>query len=740
MIKQLSLAVLLYSAIGFTQSLDSFTGLKSGGSIPEDFTKLTSEKFRQDLEANTDETLDEDFFLSTRFFIDELLLSGRILFNDPLSDYLNKVAKYTLRTEKGIYKELRFYVLKSNIVNAFSTDQGIIVFTTGLLAQLENEAQLAYIISHEVSHYTEHHVRKSYAEKQSFRKGEGKYRRLSYATKISELSVYEKDNELEADRKGIDIYLKSEYSIDEIFSSFEMLLYSYLPFDDVSFDTTYFNTDILNIPGSLFSDTINEITREEDYDDHNSTHPNIKKRIDEGFDYLDEKKSRGDLRFKISEEEFYHIRNLARFETVNENLANRDYAKAVYLIYLLQKEFPDNRFLDLSLVKALYGLSKYKNANRFSEVTHTLRKVEGESYVLHDFLKSLKKDQLAVIAFRKIYDTSLKYPDDKLFQRYLEDMKKELASKSKLEIDDLKQKPLSEEISDFQELVQDFDIEDSIRKVEESDLSKYEKIRLKKKLRAIGEKVDPEDENNLAQDFHLYGLYDILGENETFIDELKELKALYDEENETSDYWYDDVSYYDPVGANKVVVIDPVFEKYNLRYKRNHTKSEDKKLDLGNMFLADYSKIDMETELISSKELTKIDVDKYNEIGLVFQWIEEVLAHDNLDMISSKNDAMKDLIDKFGTNHFLFTSIYAYKERNQFNSNHLLGILAFYSIPFVIADLLIVHNYFELAAVSINADTDKVEFLSVTDVNLKESNRIIQAYVYDILYQLNATK
>jgi predicted Zn-dependent protease len=117
--------------------------------------------------------LDKKFFESTRYAIDELLLSGQILFNEELSVYLNKVAKYTLSGEKELLNQLRFYVLKSTEVNAYSTDQGIIFFTTGLLAQLENEAQLAYIIAHEASHFILKHVREGYVEGKEIRSGTG---------------------------------------------------------------------------------------------------------------------------------------------------------------------------------------------------------------------------------------------------------------------------------------------------------------------------------------------------------------------------------------------------------------------------------------------------------------------------------------------------------------------------------------------------------------------------------------
>jgi len=727
-----------FSIIGFNQELDKFVALKSMGEIPADFTTLSSEKYRTDQSENEDENLDDNFFLSTRFFMDQLLLSGAVLFNDPVTTYLNKVAQYALRDEPELLDKLRFYILKSNTPNAFSTDQGIILFTTGLIAQLENEAQLAYIICHEVSHFTEKHVRNEYVEKQNISKGRGEYRRLSYNARISQMSKYSKETELDADKNGIYMYLKSEYDIEEIFSGFEVLLYSYLPFEDIKFDTNFFNTEQLIIPGSFFPDTINEISQEMDYDDDGHTHPNIEKRMDAAFDFLGEKKSAGKKKFVVSEEEFFKVRDLARFENININLNERQYGSALYSIYLLQRRFPDNRFLDLSMVKSWYGLTKYKNHNRYNEVTLKTTKVEGESYVLHCFLKNLSRQQLNVVAFRIAFDISKKYPDDKIFQDYMLDLKKELAINSGIDPDDFKDDSYENYIAKSQIKVDSFNIEDSIRKVEESNLSKYEKIKLKKELRAIGVAAAIVFTD---KDFHLYALSDLVKND--LRGDLDDLKDEYEEKLEeeriarqSQDYSAFAKSAH--LGIKKLVVVDPIYDNYGLDEGRNHLKSEGKKLSLSEMYTQDYKNLELETSLVDSKNLLKSDVEEFNDLGLLMTWIAEVMAHDEMDMISSNRDQMNELSEKSGTSHFLFSAMYAYKERSHASYAHLLGILMVFTAPFAVADLVAIHNYFEFVVVEIDASKDEIEYLDYQTVNLKSIEKIMKVYVYDALYQLSS--
>ncbi|MFT4601681.1 MAG: hypothetical protein ACI857_001864 [Arenicella sp.] len=734
--------VLMSSSISWSQTeFDDFTTLESKGDVPLDFTTLSSDKVESDMSKNKDDDLDKDFFINTRFFIDELLLSGQVLFNEPLSDYVSKVAKYTLRQEKQLFKKLRFYVLKSTAVNAFSTDQGIIIFTTGLLAQLENEAQLAYIIAHEVSHFTESHVREGYVERQNYKKSRGRYKRMSYNDAVNTLSVHAKDNELEADKIGINLYLNTTYSVDEIYGAFQVLLYSYLPFDEKVFDTTFFDTEIMKVPGSFFPDTINEITQEEDYDDKGSTHPNIKKRIDEAIDIIGDKESRGDKKFQISEEEFNRVKNLARFESVNLNLADRNYVDALYEIFLLRKDFPDNKFLDLSFVKAMYGLSKYKNHGRFNEVTTKLKKIEGESYVLHVFIKGLDRQQLNIITYRHLYDMTVKYPSDEIFTEYFADFKKEFSLNSNVKIDELKSQNFEEFKADLDSNLVSFNLQDSIRKVDESDLSKFQKIKLKKKLRALGSddvKITGDD------DFHLFALRDLIVDK-GLRDDLRKSKIAYENEIEDEEKAQDkrDLDaqkngYH--LGIKKLVVVDPIYETYKLNNDRNHGKSENKKIDVSNIYQESYRKLDLQVDVLDSKTMNEHRVGEYNEIGLIKQWMSEIVDHEDIDMLSSSHDKMKEVSKNHGTSKFMFSGIYGYKERSEATIMHLYGILLVYTAPFALADLLVVHNYFELVAFEVDAENDKVEFVEVHDVNLKGINPILRVYIYDILHQLSSEK
>jgi len=99
--------------------------------------KINSKKI-----SKKEKALEKEFALNSNFGIDDILFSGKVLYGDPLSNYINKVADKVLKDQPKLRSELRFYVLKSYSVNAFSTNQGIIFVTVGFLSQIENEAQI----------------------------------------------------------------------------------------------------------------------------------------------------------------------------------------------------------------------------------------------------------------------------------------------------------------------------------------------------------------------------------------------------------------------------------------------------------------------------------------------------------------------------------------------------------------------------------------------------------------------
>jgi predicted Zn-dependent protease len=208
---------------------ENYQPLQAMGEMPDEFIEYSFSKVSRDfqnLEAD-DLTARErrDFIKGVHYGIDQLIHSGIVLYGDPISQYVTKVGEQLISNEPGL-SHLRFYTFRSNIVNAFSTHQGIIFVSQGLIAQVENEAQLAFILAHEIAHYIEKHVIQNYIDVVDLSKS-----RSSNDSKLKQLSQYSREKEFEADEIGIEIYHKAGYTKKNLYGMFDVLAYSYLPFD-----------------------------------------------------------------------------------------------------------------------------------------------------------------------------------------------------------------------------------------------------------------------------------------------------------------------------------------------------------------------------------------------------------------------------------------------------------------------------------------------------------------------------
>jgi predicted Zn-dependent protease len=85
----------------------------------------------------------------------------RTLYDNPrLQDFVNRIGQRLVPADSE--KLYAFRVLQNPIPEAFTLATGTIYVTTGLLSMLDNEAQLAYVLSHELAHVHKDHHRMNY--------------------------------------------------------------------------------------------------------------------------------------------------------------------------------------------------------------------------------------------------------------------------------------------------------------------------------------------------------------------------------------------------------------------------------------------------------------------------------------------------------------------------------------------------------------------------------------------------
>ena len=391
--------------------LNNFTGIKSEGPIPADLRKGLGELYSEDKQRvrdyNDGKLANRDRVLEASYHINRLTSNGRILYGDPITRMVERIADTLLKDYPGLRGELRFYSVKSSSVNAFATGQGMIFVTTGLVAQVENEAQLAYVISHEIVHYYRKHNMEVLTRriKNSDDEAEQMANFLKYHYRSREM-------ENEADSLGLRLfYIGSPYDKRVTDGVFDVLQYAMLPFDEVPFDTTYFNSPYYRLPSHYFLEKVAPISSRDDYPDSLSTHPNIKKRRARTGDILSHYEG-GSAFVVTTPDEFVHLQGLARFECIRQNLIYSNYTMAFYDCYVLQRQYPNNAFLARSMAQALYGIAMYKTYYNTNSIVGDYRQYEGEVQQVYHLFSKLTAAEATLVAMREVWKMHRLYPDD----------------------------------------------------------------------------------------------------------------------------------------------------------------------------------------------------------------------------------------------------------------------------------------------------------------------------------------
>jgi len=86
-----------------------------------------------------------------------LLGAAPLVNNLLLQSYVNDVGFWVANQSERKNLPWRFGVIQSDGINAFATPGGYIVITLGLFRLIENEAQLAGVLAHEISHVVKKH-------------------------------------------------------------------------------------------------------------------------------------------------------------------------------------------------------------------------------------------------------------------------------------------------------------------------------------------------------------------------------------------------------------------------------------------------------------------------------------------------------------------------------------------------------------------------------------------------------
>lgn len=390
--------------------------IRCTGPIPEDFLpkKIKSELLSDNAKRQTgrEKRLFATFSVGNNYAIYNQLVSGYVVYGTPLNNYINKVADKLLANDKELRKKIRFYLFESAQVNAFAFSNGIVFINIGLVSHLENEAQLAFVMAHEIAHYKQEHSFKAYTHQKTLSRKERKSFEGSVIKEELNYKRFSRKQEQDADEVGFEIYRKSGYKLGAALGLLDRLAEAELPYDSLRLNKRFLDGTYLNIPEKYFIDgNVKAIYIDTTEVDSLRSHPAIPKRKKVLGDKIGNQVNSGEY-FLVSEQEFFKYRLECRYELSRLYMLDKDYAKSIYNCYLLLSSDPNNEYLYEVLVKNLYFLQLNFNNSSKRDVVLAKSKATGETARIHFMLNNMKSEELNAWCLRKSWEYHTKFPDN----------------------------------------------------------------------------------------------------------------------------------------------------------------------------------------------------------------------------------------------------------------------------------------------------------------------------------------
>lgn len=363
------------------QYSNDYTPIQNTGLVPSGFyfdpVKETQKNVTDNKILSAEDAL--LYYTNLNYYKYRLFQSGDLYLKNELTDFIDSVVAKLLSVEPQLMPKLKFYLTRYTSANAYCLADGSVFVNVGLLAVLDNEAELAFILSHEIAHFVKQHNVKDFSRLSNIKTNQSNYYNHN-SNKFLNLK-YSRESEFDADDWAADLAGRAGYDINLAVAALHKLKpvkdsatldYSKIfKYDGFTLDTALIGkTAASQIKKARDSQGENQ-SEKNDQGDLFETHPDIDKRIEAMsrlVKYLPAGKVRPD------NQRFNRIRLRAEFEKVENNHFWQDYISALTNALKLLKKYPENAYLHTSISQSLYWVGYYK------EISNGELSMSGDAY------------------------------------------------------------------------------------------------------------------------------------------------------------------------------------------------------------------------------------------------------------------------------------------------------------------------------------------------------------------------
>jgi len=126
-----------------------------------------------------------------------------ILDNPELTEYINFLGHLLVESSDAYDTGFKFFILDSDLVNAYACLGGIIFITRGMLEIILDEAELACVLAHEIAHVARHHGMQEIIERKHHVASDDAFAEMDKELEDLDLGYDEGTKDIEAELENI---------------------------------------------------------------------------------------------------------------------------------------------------------------------------------------------------------------------------------------------------------------------------------------------------------------------------------------------------------------------------------------------------------------------------------------------------------------------------------------------------------------------------------------------------------
>lgn len=351
--------------------------------------------------------------------LNEDIVAGQMINVPVVSDKVKTVLS-EVKNKNGLSEELNIMLLRNNEANAFTVGENTIFLNIGLFYYLDNEAQLAAILSHEISHLILEHtmsvLKRSYYKKEEDEDNlksirSVKVNKSEKAFDYVKNSIYKtekekREHELQADSLRFLLFSKTKYEKREFVNALR-IIEVYDTLRPSGLETATFKK-LFDLPQQKFKDDWLEA---EDFSSYNynaytekfdkdslASHPKTNDRVSHLAEIFPELQLDDSL--ETSDKNLGELKSIIKHEQIPNLFFNEQYGDVAYISMLNLQSDLNSEYYKNWLGKAFHKIHKARKDYKLNKYLERINpKEQSKSYMQFlSFVWNLKTEELKAIA------------------------------------------------------------------------------------------------------------------------------------------------------------------------------------------------------------------------------------------------------------------------------------------------------------------------------------------------------